>query len=165
MTYENDIFNGTNSQNTIKLRAARNVTVAPIEKEKQCSVRFKISITYFICVWEICKMKGFPFSWDNNLTSCDHLNSCSVLQYFTSEEALKPFCSLRQIKTPVLYSGLLFLRLSCLIPMLQLQKKVSSKLKMRIDINRKNTLLWKWIFWISWHFLSALRCSNESCQC
>lgn len=31
MTYENDIFNGTNSQNTIKLRAARNVTVAPIE--------------------------------------------------------------------------------------------------------------------------------------
>lgn len=41
-------FNGTNSQNT-NFRAARYVTVAPIEREKWCSVRFKVSITYFIC--------------------------------------------------------------------------------------------------------------------
>lgn len=103
--------------------AGTNVTVAPIGRENQSSVMFKVSIKYFICVWEICKMKGFPFSWDNNLTSCDHPNSCSVLQYFTSEEALRIFCSLCQIKTPVLYSGLLFLRLNYLIPMLQLQKR------------------------------------------
>lgn len=41
-------------------RAARNVTVAPIEREKQCSIRFKVSITYFVFERSV-KLKGFPF--------------------------------------------------------------------------------------------------------
>lgn len=131
-------------------RAARNVTVTPAEREKQYSARFKVLIVFFLCFWEICKMKGFSLSWDISLTSCDHPNSYSVLQqHFTSEEALKTFCSLHQIRIPVLYSGLLLLRLSRLIPRFNCKKKVSSKIKITININRKDTVLSKWIAWFS----------------
>lgn len=38
-------FNGSAQSH---FRAARNITVAPIEREKQRSVKFKVSIKYFV---------------------------------------------------------------------------------------------------------------------